>query len=108
MLKVNVIKDQGKIIACLTGCQWDAYNVIRKRLPDCIAVCPEMVAIKPMYKAVAKCHPDDSFDEDYGVKLARDRVIAKYNKDMQKVLSNFVIEVGDAVDCIEAKTERFE
>lgn len=108
MLKVNVIKDQGKIIACLTGCQWDAYNVIRKRLPDCIAVCPEMVAIKPMYKAVAKCHPDDSFDEDYGVKLARDRVIAKYNKDMQKVLSTFVIEVGDAVDCIEAKTERFE
>lgn len=108
MLKVNVIKDHGKIIACLTGCQWDAYNVIRKRLPDCIAVCPEMVAIKPMYKAVAKCHPDDSFDEDYGVKLARDRVIAKYNKDMQKVLSTFVIEVGDAVDCIEAKTERFE
>ena len=108
MLKVNVIKDQGKIIACLTGCQWDAYNVIRKRLPDCIAVCPEMVAIKPMYKAVAKCHPDDSFDEDQGVKLARDRVIAKYNKDMQKVLSTFVIEVGDAVDCIEAKTERFE
>ena len=108
MLRVNVIKDQGKVIACLTGCQWDAYNVIRKRLPDCIAVCPEMVAIKPMYKAVAKCHPDDAFDEEYGVKLARDRVIAKYNKDMQKVLSSFVVEVGNAVDCIEAKTERFE
>ena len=108
MLKVNVIKDQGKIIACLSGCEYDAYNIIRKRLPDYVAVCPEATAIKPMYKAVAKCHPDDTFDEEYGVKLARDRVIAKYNKDVKKVLSAFVIEVGDAVDCIEAKTERFE
>ena len=48
MLRVNVIKDQGKIIACLSGCEYDAYNIIRKRLPDYVAVCPEATAIKPM------------------------------------------------------------
>lgn len=29
-------------------------------------------------KAVAKCHPDDTFDAKYGVRLAKAKVIAKW------------------------------
>lgn len=29
---------------------------------------------------IAKCHPDDNFDVEYGKKLARKRLVTKYNR----------------------------
>ena len=29
---------------------------------------------------IAKCHPDDKFDLEYGKKLARKRLVTKYNR----------------------------
>ena len=44
----------------------------------------------------AKCHPDDKFDIEYGKKLARKRLVTKYNrmrflffKELDKYLASY-------------------
>lgn len=108
MVKISVIENQRKVIARLDGCSLDAYNILCKRLPEFLTVRPCDVLMKNTFKATAKCHPDDTFDVEKGAALAKERVIAKYNLAMSKILNR----VGDAVDTyledIDARIEHFE
>ena len=108
MIKFSVVESQGKVIARIDNCAMDACNVLRKRLPAYMSIDPNAVKMKSSFKAVAKCHPDDIFDVEKGMALAKERVIAKSNKAMAKIL----IEVGNDVDAyledVDSRIEFFE
>ena len=108
MIKVSVIPSQRKVIATLNNCEADAFYTIRKRLPQYIEIDAYMFMIKPAYKAIVKCHPDDEFDAAIGEEIARKRVIAKYNRDMARLLKKVSADLRESVSKIEAVTEVFE
>lgn len=108
MIKINVIEGQRKVVARMDNCGMDAYNILRKRLPDYIDICPAAVQIKNTFKASAVCHPDDTFDEQTGIDLARERVIAKYNQAVAKVLSAVGEDVDNYLNYVDTRLEHFE
>lgn len=108
MIKVNVIEGQRKVVARLDNCGMDVYNILRKRLPDYIDICPAAVQIKNTFKASAVCHPDDTFDEAKGIELARQRVIAKYNQAVAKVLDAVGVDVEDYLSYVDTRLEHFD
>ena len=108
MVKISVIENQRKVVARLDNCSEDAYNILRKRLPDFLMIRPEMVLMKNTFKATAKCHPDDEFDVEKGAALAKERVIAKYNAAMEKVLGRVGYQVDNYLSYIDNRLDYFE
>ncbi len=108
MIKVNIIEDQRKVVAKLDGCENDAFNILCKRLPSCITVNKDAVKIKPVFKACAVCHPDDMFDAETGIEIAKARVVEKYNRAMAKVLCGFANGLDTYVEYVDGKLEHFE
>ena len=108
MIKLNVIEDQRKVVAKLDGCENDAFNILCKRLPSFINIDKEAVKIKSVFKACAVCHPDDEFDVEAGIKIAKARVVEKYNRAMYKVLSNVANSVDAYIEYVDIKLEHFE
>jgi len=49
------------------------------------------------FKAVAKCHGDDKFDEEVGKNIARKKLVNKYNKSLNKHLANIHSYMGKAL-----------
>lgn len=108
MIKFSVIENQRKVIARIDNCSMDAYNVLRKRLPEYMDICPCAVQMKSSFKAVAKCHPDDEFSVERGMALAKERVIAKYNKAMAKILIQVGNDVDNYLEDVDSRIEFFE
>lgn len=108
MIKFSVVESQGKVIARIDNCAMDAYNVLRKRLPAYMEICPCAVQMKSSFKAVAKCHPDDTFDVEKGMALAKERVIAKYNKAMAKILIQVGNDIDNYLEDVDSRIEFFE
>ena len=108
MMKISVIESQRKVIARLENCSMDAYNILRKRLPDYMEICPCAVQMKNTFKAVAKCHPDDVFDAEKGAEIAKERVIAKYNAAMCKILNQVGTDIDMYLEDVDSRLEFFE
>ncbi len=108
MIRFSVIESQGKVIARLENCSMDAYNILRKRMPAYMDICPCAVEMKNSFKGVAKCHPDDEFDVEKGMALAKERVIAKYNAQMEKILTRVGNDVDNYLNDIDTRIEYFE
>ena len=108
MIKFSVVESQGKVIARIDNCSMDAYNVLRKRLPTYMSIDPNAVKMKSSFKAIAKVHPDDTFDAEVGMALAKERVIAKYNKAMAKILMNVGNDVDEYLEDIDSRIEFYE
>ena len=108
MIKFSVIESQRKVIARIDNCSMDAYNVLSKRLPSYIEICPCAVQMKGSFKAVAKCHPDDEFNVEQGMALAKERVIAKYNKAMTKILTQVGNDIDNYLEDIDTRIEFYE
>ena len=108
MIKFSVVESQGKVIARIDNCAMDAYNVLSKRLPAYMSIDPDAVKMKSSFKAVAKCHPEDEVNVPTGMTLAKERVIAKYNKAMAKILVNVGNDIDEYLGDIDSRIEFFE
>ena len=97
MVKYNVISGQRKVVATITGCSGDAINLIRKRSGGLLDVDEaESFRMKNKYTASAICHAEDVFDVEVGKKLALERVLIKYNKDLYACLQELE-NIGDII-----------
>ena len=115
MIKFSVVegiekdgKCKAKVIARLDNCSMDAYNILRKRLPDYMDIKSCAVMMPNSFKAVAKCHPDDEFDVEKGMTLAKKRVIDKYNAAMTKILTMVGNDMDMYLEDIDTRLEYFE
>jgi hypothetical protein len=80
-----VKEEQGVVICVISGCEFDAVELVNKRtnLFECPCV-PEKFAISDKYKGVARCTSDDTFNLEYGKKLAFKKAYLKYTKALEK------------------------
>lgn len=108
MIKYSVIESQRKVIARIDNCENDAYNVLSKACKGKLLITEYAVKIAPKFTAVAKCHPDDTFDVEEGKKIARERVIKKYNKAMARVLAEFECVLDSCWDNIDEVFYRYQ
>ena len=103
MVHYNVIEDRKKVVASLTNCQDDAYYILRKHLPNGVILDKNYVKMPSTFKATAKCHPNDTFDADIGMEIARKRVVCKYNEALSRVLTNYVDSMDDYLNLVDNK-----
>ena len=84
--KIAVIEGQRKVVARIDGCQCAVKDYIFKRTG--LIVNDDSILLRPTYKASAKCHPDDDFDQATGARLASDRAREKYENAFNNALDN--------------------
>lgn len=82
--KVAVIEEQRKVVARIDGCQCAVRDYIYKRTG--VTIDDDRILLRPTYKGVAKCHPDDIFDVNVGKNLASDRARDKYESAFNNAL----------------------
>ena len=55
----------------------------------------------------AKCHPDDKFDLEYGKKLARKRLMTKYNRMRYLFFKKFDKYIASCYSIVSAKRDKY-
>lgn len=76
-MNFKVDQDHGVVVCTLYNCKDIARNRIRKYCPT-ISLGKNQYLIRDKFTGVAKCAPEDKWDEGYGKKLALKR--AKYKR----------------------------
>lgn len=86
MIRYFCDSSEGKIKAEIHSCRYDLVNKLLKRMgADMVPSEVLRVAELPAkITGVARCHPDDIYDEHTGKELARGRVIENYYKALGK------------------------
>lgn len=80
-----VKEEQGVVICIIYGCDCDALALVDKYTDLFRTPCvPDNFFISDKYKGVARCASDDTFDVEYGKKLAFKKAYLKYAKALEK------------------------
>ena len=86
-VKYKVIEEHGIVIAEIKYTTWDAINEFNKRFmahsTSKLELCgcfDEHFCMPNSFKAIAKCHEDDVFDENVGKRIALNKLIDKYER----------------------------
>lgn len=105
--KINyVVNPEKRTVVCyLMGCYYD----IEDKLPSYqVALADRFgldINLQPKYIGIAKCAPEDEFDENIGKSIALDRMLVKYHKDCAKIyrqLSELMLDIlGNVIDKME-------
>lgn len=84
MIKYNVDAEARTVTATLEGCHDDVVKTFNRRLGDTVFnkedTFYKAFQIPDTFVGVAKCHPDDTFDEEKGKQLAKKRLFDNYHK----------------------------
>ena len=84
MIKYTVDKEKGIVTAEIDGCENDVLRLLEKACKTkFIGInqkdeIEKAAQISGSFKGVAKCHPDDLFDEELGKNIAKSRMLNKY------------------------------
>ena len=99
MIKYVVIPEQKKVIALLQNTDFDAICKIRKNLCQSnIVVWDESkYKMKHFYRAVAKCHGEDVFDEERGKEIAKKKLLDKYYSDFDAKIDSVGNEIKNVL-----------
>ena len=112
--RVSYIVDEknGVCVAEIAGCAFDAEEMMNKRFIPCvtskIAVNNDFNSKYNMnykYKAVAKLHPEDEWNEDRGMKVANDKLTELYHTSLNKRLVKYADDFRKIADNIDKYLE---
>lgn len=97
-MKYFVDKERGIVKAAIDNCENDIYNFYMKRVKvnDLFnpVVLKNLLKLKKKYVGVAKCSPNDVFNEELGRLIAARRASEKYERDRLKIFTKFVEIAG--------------
>lgn len=98
-----VDKEHGVVVCKLTGCKDIAVSRLDKYMPNYdyyLMGSPYWINtdIKDTYTGIARCMPDDEWDEEYGKKLALLRAKQKRGKAVNKVLHMVMNQMACEMD----------
>ena len=83
MIKYNVDTEARTVTATLEGCHDDVVKTFNRRLGDSVLTKDDNIykaaQIPDTFIGMAKCHPDDTFDEEVGKQLAKERLLDNYH-----------------------------
>ena len=109
-VKYIVDEKNGVVVAEIDGCGRDAiYELNRRFIPnvtsgievdwDCVSF---KFMMKNKYRAVAKCHKEDTWDEEFGKRVACAKLTDVYHRSMNKRLNLFATKFSRIIDDITA------
>lgn len=105
----NIDKENRIITASMDECTFDVYvNLTKMNLDFCLLrnlfnLFPNEIFMKYSYKGVAKCHPEDKWDEEMGKELARARLLKKYYKDYTDIIKQIIMKIDYLASGIKEK-----
>ena len=89
-IKYYTNHEKKQVHAVLSGCEFDAINKIDKFMGNHSWCWTSKGYLMPgEFRAVAKCHPDDVFDEAKGRDIAKERLMKKYYKAFDARIDRF-------------------
>lgn len=106
MKAMNVVNEAKRTCAViLTNCEADAIRKMRKatrQFNEDFFIRGERSFIEDKYVGIAKCAPEDVFDAEVGLTLARDRAYKQYNRAFDNEIARVIDKMEDAIGRLEA------
>lgn len=93
----KVIPEHGVVIAEIDGTRYNAIEVFNRKFVEhaTSSLCvdyqkwgDERFFMPDAFKAVARCHPNDTFDVERGKRIAYDKLVENYQHSLNKHLNN--------------------
>lgn len=112
--RASYIIDKGNnvVVAEIDNCLFDAEDMMNKRFIPSVTsgfqvsnVGRNKFDMNRNYKAVAKLHPDDQWDEKRGKKIANDKLTEVYHHSMNKRLAKYAKDFRKIADNIDKYLE---
>ena len=112
--RASYIIDKGNnvVVAEITGCIFDAEDMMNNRFIPSVTSGFHLANtgrnkfdMNRNYKAVAKLHPDDQWDEKRGKKIANDKLTEVYHHSMNKRLAKYANDFRKIADNIDKYLE---
>ena len=101
-------KDNGVVVAEIDECYDNAENMINNMFIPCVTSgftvynsFRSKFDMNRKYKAIAKLHPEDEWNEQRGKVIACDRLTETYHNSMNKRLAKYVDDFRKIADNIE-------
>lgn len=96
-IRYSVNKEKRRVVAILDCCSVDCIErVCRAQLHQnekLTLPLSEALVMNDTYVGVAKCSPEDEWDEELGRKIALERCLTKYNRDEKRRLELAIHEL---------------
>lgn len=108
--KITYYIDEEKktVVAVMTDCEYDAIDILEKmgiRSISHNSWSMDKFMINTTYRGKAKCSPDDEWDEEEGMCIARNRMLANYYRartmalmHAEKIFQDILDELGSRID----------
>ena len=112
--RASYIIDKGNnvVVAEITGCLFDAEDMMNNRFIPSVTSGFHLANtggnkfdMNRNYKAVAKLHQDDQWDEKRGKKIAHDKLTELYHHSMNKRLAKYANDFRKIADNIDKYLE---
>lgn len=107
-VKYIVDEKNGIVVAEIDGCRYDAIEELNRRFIPNVTSGIDIVwnygnhkfLMKDKYRAIAKCHKDDTWDAEFGKRIACAKLTDVYHRSMNKRLNLFVSKFSRIIDGI--------
>lgn len=107
-IRYYIDEEKQTVVAVMDDCEYDAIDVLQKmgiRNISYDGYNMNKFMMNPTYRGKAKCSPEDEWDEEYGMTLARNRMLENYYRSRaialmkaETVLQNILDEIGSRID----------
>lgn len=99
-----VKEEEGVVVCIISDCNFNAVALVDKYSNifenPFVSFVPDAFLINDQYKGVAKCSQEDTFNEEYGKKLAYRKAYLKYVTALEKKVNFIANEHKKAMDRI--------
>ena len=109
MIKYEVNVAERTVTATISGCQDDVKNRLSKNIPSKVFEAKDVqkaMRISESYTAKAKCHPEDTYDEEVGKSVAKAKLLNKYNAARVKALNRVEVVLDRYPAVVSKETQR--
>ncbi len=107
-IRYYIDEEKRTVVAVMDDCEYDAIDVLEKMGISNInhdGYNMDKFMMNPIYRGKAKCSPDDEWDEEYGMALARNRMLENYYRSRalalmkaETIIQNILEEIGSRID----------
>lgn len=102
--EIFYVNRNDRTVTCvLFGCSNAAINMLEKYSNNFLSGYYSEFAIDYSYVGIAKCTPEDEFNEEFGMRLARYRANRKKEGDIKVVMRKFTKKLRNCADLLDKK-----
>lgn len=100
-IEYHVYEDKGIVVCKLWGCKYIPYYRIQKHFPANAENNFIRYSIDDVFVGIAKCAAEDTFDLEYGKKLALNKARSKRGRAINNAIARYIKDITRAIKDIE-------